>query len=93
MKKIIFREVRFSLYLTFIICGIILWRFPITYQCNITNETCFGCGLRRAVDLLLKCEILESYYSNKFIVLVVLIVMFMAVDVVIYIYKRQSKHI
>ena len=53
MKNSVWREVRFSLYLAAVLNGLIIQVVPFQYKCNFTDEKCFACGLRTAVDLFL----------------------------------------
>lgn len=83
-KKTIFREVRFSIYIALLVCGIILWKAPIVFKCNISNKQCFACGLRTAVDLFLKGQFINAYLANKFVLAIVLFAVVMTLDFAIY---------
>lgn len=89
MKKETFVEIRFSLYFTFFVSGIIIqWLAPFQYKCNFTDEKCFACGLRTAVSLFLQGKFSAAYQSNKLIVVLVIAAAVMAVDVLSYLYRR-----
>ena len=91
MNKQVWREVRFSLYLAFVLNGIIIqWLAPFHYKCNFTTEKCFACGLRTAVDLFLQGRFSEAYQSNKLIVVLVVAAVIMAIDVGLYLYQREK---
>lgn len=90
MNKQIWREVRFSLYFAFILNGVIIQFAPFQYKCNFTSEKCFTCGLRTAVDLFLHGKFLAAYQSNKLIVVLVIAAVAMAVDVFLYLYRREQ---
>ena len=91
MNKQVWREVRFSLYLAFVLNGIIIqWLAPFQYKCNFTTEKCFACGLRTAVDLFLQGRFSEAYQSNKLIVVLVGAAVIMAIDVGLYLYQREK---
>lgn len=83
MKKTIFREVRFSIYIALLICGIIFWKVPVMFKCNINNKQCFACGLRTAVDLFFKGQFVNAYLTNKLVLLIVLFIIIMILDFVI----------
>lgn len=91
MKNSVFRHVRYSLYLAFVLDGIIVqWLAPFQYKCNFTDEKCFACGLRTAVDLFLQGKFSAAYQSNKLIVLLVIAAAIMAVDVLLYLYRHRK---
>lgn len=90
-KSTVWREVRFSLYFAFVVNGIIIqWFAPFQYKCNFTDEKCFACGLRTAVDLFLQGKFSAAYRSNKLIVILVLAAVVMVVDALLYLYRRQK---
>ena len=93
MKKGTFAQIRFSLYSAFVISGIIIqWLAPFPYRCNFTDEKCFACGLRTAVNLFLKGKFSAAYQSNRLIIVLVLAAAVMAVDVLLYLYRcRKAK--
>ena len=85
MRNDIFRNVRYALYFAIIVNGILIqWFVPFIYKCNIQNETCMACGLRKAIDLLIKGQFYKSYQSNKLIIVVVIIILIMLIDVALY---------
>lgn len=89
MKNSVFRNVRYSLYLAFVLDGIIIqWLAPFQYKCNFTDEKCFACGLRTAVNLFLQGNFSAAYQSNKLIAVLVLTAAVMATDVLLYLYRR-----
>ena len=91
LRKSIWQEVRFSLYFAFILNGLIIqWVVPLQYKCNFTDEKCFACGLRTAVDLFLQGKFSAAYRSNKVIVILVLAAVVMVVDALLYLYRRQK---
>lgn len=92
MNWSVWRGVRFSLYIAFIINGIIVqWFLPFRYKCNLTDEQCFACGLRTSVNLLLQGRFSEAYQSNKLIVLLVVCGILMVIDIVHYIYQYRKE--
>jgi len=91
MNKQVWREVRFSLYLAFILNGIVIqWLAPFQYKCNFTDEKCFACGLRTAVNLFLQGKFSAAYQSNKLIVVLVIAAAVMVVDVLSYLYRHKK---
>lgn len=91
MKKEGFTQIRFSIYFAFFISGIIIqWLSPFPYKCNFADEKCFACGLRTAVTLLLQGKFSAAYRSNKLIVVLVIAAAVMAVDVLLYLYRREK---
>lgn len=89
LRKSIWQEVRFSLYFAFILNGLIIqWVVPLQYKCNFTDEKCFACGLRTAVNLFLQGKFSAAYQSNKLIVVVVIAAAVMVVDVLSYLHRH-----
>ncbi len=90
-KSTVWREVRFSLYFAFVVNGIIIqWFAPFQYKCIFTDEKCFACGLRTAVDLFLQGKFSAAYRSNKLIVILVLAAVVMVADVLLYLYRHKK---
>ena len=94
MRKLsVWQEIRFSIYFAFIINGILIqWIVPMNYICNISDEKCFTCGLRTAVNLLLQGNFTDAYSSNKLIVGIVLFVIVVLFDVIWYACKKYQKN-
>ena len=89
MKKSVFRDVKYCLYLSLILNGILVeWIVPLSFKCNDTGNSCPTCGLRTAVNLLLQGKFSTAYRSNKLIVVVVIAAVVMVVDVLLYLYRR-----
>lgn len=88
MLSNIFRQVRYSLYLAFILNGILVqWVIPFKFRCNFVEEKCFACGIRTAINLLLQGDFMAAYYSNKFIIGVIILFLIMTFDILLYSYK------
>ena len=82
------QSVKWNLYAIILLNGIYIQYFaPFQYKCNFTDEKCFACGLRTAVDLFLQGKFSAAYQSNKLIVVLVLAAAVMAVDVLLYLYR------
>ncbi len=90
MEHSVFRQVRYSLYLAVILNGIIQWVVPFQYQCSVTGEPCFACGLRTAVTLSLQGDFPAAYQSNPLIAAIVMIGLAMAADVLHALYQRRK---
>ena len=90
MNKNVWREVRFALYSAFALNGLIVQFAPFQYKCNFVDEKCFACGLRTAVNLFLQGKFSAAYRSNKLIVVLVIAAAVMAVDVLLYLYRREK---
>ena len=89
MKKRVFRDVRYCLYLAFALNGIVIqWIAPFQYKCNFSDEKCLTCGLRTAINLILQGRFYEAYQSNKLIIAVVIVGVIMVVDVLHYLCQR-----
>ena len=87
-KHSIFRQVRYSLYLAFILNGILVqWIIPFKFRCNFVDKKCFACGMRTAINLLLQGDFIAAYHSNKFIIGVIILCFIIILDVLIYSYK------
>lgn len=93
MHKQIFRNVRYSLYLDFILNGIIIqWFAPIHYRCELSGNHCLACGLRTAVNLLLQGRFVEAWQANHLILLADIAVLIMIGDMGSYLYwKLQNE--
>ena len=93
MDKHLFCQIRYSLYIAFVLNGIIQWLIPFQYRCNITGEECFACGLRTAVSLFVQGRFSEAYQSNRLIALIVIMGIAMAADVLTQLGKQLlGKH-
>lgn len=95
MKNSTFRQVRFGLYMAFVLNGIVQWLIPFPYRCNLTGEECFACGLRTAVNLFLQGRFEEAWQSNKLILALAAVGLIMGVDVLYHLYqhgKAKTKH-
>jgi hypothetical protein len=90
VNKNVWREVRFALYSAFALNGLIVQFAPFQYKCNFTDEKCFACGLRTAVDLFLQGKFSAAYRSNKLIVILVLAAVVMVADVLLYLYRHKK---
>ena len=90
MNKNVWREVRFALNSAFALNGLIVQFAPFQYKCNFTDEKCFACGLRTAVDLFLQGKFSAAYRSNKLIVILVLAAVVMVADVLLYLYRHKK---
>ena len=91
MKKSVFRDVRYCLYLSLILNGILVeWIVPLSFKCNDTGNSCPTCGLRTAVDLFLQGKFSAAYRSNKLIVILVLAAVVMVADVLLYLYRHKK---
>ena len=90
MNKNVWREVRFALYSAFALNGLIVQFAPFQYKCNFTDEKCFACGLRTAVDLFLQGKFSAAYRSNKLIVILVLAAVVMVADVLLSLYRHKK---
>lgn len=90
MNGSVFRQVRFGLYAALVIDGILQLLVPFQYQCNVTGEECFACGLRTAVTLFLQGRFSDAYRSNKLIVVIAIMGIVMAADVFHFLYQRQK---
>lgn len=90
MNKNVWREVRFALYSAFALNGLIVQFAPFQYKCNFTDEKCFACGLRTAVDLFLQGKFSAAYRSNKLIVILVLAAVVIVADVLLYLYRHKK---
>lgn len=91
MKTTVFQEIRFSIYFAFLLSGIFIkWIAPYTYKCDYTDERCFACGLRTAVDLFLEGNFVEAYQSNKLIAVLVITTIIMICDIALFIYRAAK---
>ena len=85
------QSVKWNLYAIILLNGIYFQYFaPFQYRCNFTDEKCFACGLRTAVDLFLQGKFSAAYQSNKLIIVLVIAAAVMAVDVLLYLYRREK---
>lgn len=91
MRKAVFRDIRYCLYLALILNGILVeWIVPMKFKCNYTGNSCPACGLRTAVSLFLQGKFSAAYQSNRLIVVLVFAAAVMAVDVLLYLYRREK---
>lgn len=91
MKKSVFRDVRYCLYLSLILNGILVeWIVPLSFKCNDTGNSCPTCGLRTAVNLFLQGKFSAAYQSNKLIIVLVIAAVVMVADVLLYLYRHKK---
>lgn len=91
MRKKVFQDVRYCLYLALILNGILVeWIVPMNFRCNYTGNSCPACGLRTAVNLFLQGKFSAAYQSNKLIVVLVIAAVVMAIDVLSYLYRHEK---
>ena len=68
-KQIAFENVRMILYAVVIINGLFIqYIAPFHYLCDYDNYSCIMCGMRYAVDEMMKGHIFDAYQSNHFII-------------------------
>lgn len=91
MKKSVFRDVRYCLYLSLILNGILVeWIVPLSFKCNDTGNSCPTCGLRTAVNLFLQGKFSAAYQSNKLIIVLVIAAVVMVADVLLYLCRHKK---
>lgn len=84
-----FRSARFCIYGILLLNGIFIqWFAPFHYLCDFSEKKCFACGMRTAVDLSLQGRFAEAYASNHLILVIALLLLFMAADVSLCLYKE-----
>ena len=92
MKKSVFRDVRYCLYLSLILNGILVeWIVPLNFKCNNTGSSCPACGLRTAVNLFFQGKFSAAYQSNKLIIVLVIAAAVMTIDVLWYLYRCEKE--
>lgn len=84
----VFRQVRFSVYFALALNAAIIQIAPFQFRCSLPGCSCFACGLRTAVNFLLRGRFSQAYRSNKLIVVVAIAAVVMAADVLSYLYRR-----
>lgn len=85
------RSAKWNLYVIVFLNGVFIhFLAPFQYKCDFTEEKCFACGLRTAVNLFLQGKFSAAYQSNKLIVVLILAVVIMAADVLSYLYRRKK---
>lgn len=89
-KQIAFENVRMILYAVVIINGLFIqYIAPFHYLCDYDNYSCIMCGMRYAVDEMMKGHIFDAYQSNHFII--VLLGFYFSFCVIRYIFYIREK--
>ncbi|MBU9746959.1 DUF2752 domain-containing protein [Diplocloster agilis] len=95
-KKEVFETVRLVVYLVLFINGLFVqFLSPLHYLCDDYKEhICPMCGMRHAVNDILRLDFRSAYQSNPMVVWLMLVIVMMFVDTVFILYhklKRRSK--
>lgn len=92
IKIAAFQKTRIIFYAVLLSNGIFIQYFaPFKYKCDYTDERCFTCGLRTAINLIMQGRYTEAYQSNKLIVLVIAVFILMLVDTALCLFKKKHK--
>ena len=79
-RKQLFSEIRIIVYCVIVLSGILSCTIPFRYLCDFDGYSCPLCGMRHAIDYVLKFDFISAYKSNPLIVLVVLSGVWMITD-------------
>ena len=90
IDKYIFRDVRLSIYTAMFLTFILQYKLPLHYSCSEANP-CSFCGLRHAVDCILKLDFAGAYKSNPLIILMIIIFIAAIIDICVIAYKKIRK--
>ena len=97
-KQIAFENVRMILYAAVIINGLFIqYIAPFHYLCDYDNYSCIMCGMRYAVDEMMKYalssfhlrHIFDAYQSNHFIIVLLGFLFFFLCDTIHILYTRK----
>ena len=89
-KQIAFENVRMILYAVVIINGLFIqYIAPFHYLCDYDNHSCIMCGMRYAVDEMMKGHIFDAYQSNHFIIVLLGFLFFFLCDTIHILYTRK----
>ena len=92
IKIVAFQKTRMIFYAVLLANGIFIQYFaPFKYKCDYTDEKCFACGLRTAINLIMQGRYTEAYQSNKLIVLIISVFILMRVDAAFCLFKKKQK--
>lgn len=78
------------LYAAVIINGLFIqYIAPFHYLCDYDNYSCIMCGMRYAVDEMMKGHIFDAYQSNHFIIVLLGFLFFFLCDTIHILYTRK----
>lgn len=88
-KRIAFENVRIIIYVVVIVNGLFIqYIAPFHYLCDYDGYSCFMCGMRYAVDEVLKGNFSNAYQSNPIIVVLIVFLLFSLGDTIYILCKR-----
>ena len=84
-----FESVRIIIYLVMIGNGLLIqYVLPFHYLCDLQNYSCAMCGMRHAVNYMLRFQFTDAYRANHYIVGLVIMLCLMICDMIHILYKR-----
>lgn len=89
-KKVLFRDARLIFYCTLLVSGLIVCAFPFQFSCNIYGALCPFCGMRHAIDYLIKLEFKNAVLSNPLILYVIVIIIDITFIVISKMFRRNK---
>lgn len=88
-KQIALENVRITIYVVIIVNGLFIqYIAPFHYLCDYDGYSCLMCGMRYAVDEVLKGNFSNAYQSNPIIIVLIVFLLFSLGDTINIIYKR-----
>lgn len=88
-KRIAFENVRIIIYVVVIVNGLFIqYIAPFHYLCDYDGYSCLMCGMRYAVDEVLKGNFFNAYQSNPLIVALLILLLFFVGDTIYILCKR-----
>lgn len=88
-RKIAFENVRLTIYCVVLANGLFIQYFaPFNYLCDKNNVTCAMCGMRKAIDCILKLDFVSAYQSNPYIIILIVVFLVIVIDTICIFYNR-----
>lgn len=84
-----FENIRIELYGAFQAAGILQCLLPLKYVCDYDEYHCAMCGMRHAIDHILRFDFYNAYKSNPFVYLFMMLGLFMVVDTTVILIRRK----
>lgn len=91
LKKQAIEDARMITYGAVLLSGVLCCSLPLHYLCDTGEYSCLFCGMRHAIDYLLRLNFAQAYQSNP---LIIFVIVFGAIGIfdTFSIIKRRVRH-
>lgn len=91
IKQQVFEEIRLIIYGAIVLSGILSCILPFCYICDLEGVSCAFCGMRHAIDYVLQLDFVSAYYSNRYIVVVIMVGFVMVADCFVMMLRKHVR--